>query len=78
MVKRFMPRERLSSPISSLSEDVYASDDKSVSVRGVPAERRLLTLTRDEGSIVLETPTACRPRDEAEGDPLVAGDDDFS
>jgi hypothetical protein len=50
MVRRFMPRERLNSPTSSLSEDVYASDDKSVSVRGVPAERRLLTLTLDEGN----------------------------
>lgn len=69
MVRRFMPLERLNSPTSSLSEDVYASDDKSVSVRGVPAERRLLILSRDEANIVLETPTGCRPREEKEGDP---------
>jgi len=78
MVRRFMPRERLSSPISSLSEDVYASDDKSESVRGVPAERRLLRLAREEENIALETPTVCTPRDETAGETLATGDDDFS
>jgi hypothetical protein len=78
MVRRFMPRERLSSPTSSLSEDVHASDDTSVSVRGVPAERRLLRLTCDDGKIVLEAPTEGRPRDEKGEDPRAVGDSDFS
>lgn len=47
-----MPRERLSSPTSSLSEDDPPSEDRSVSV--APAECRTLVLTRD-GERVLKS-----------------------